>query len=94
MAGPRQIVNTGNWKWACSGGALLALLAACAALEPQPRAPDVNLGGFSHSFKQGYADGCGSAGARRPRRDEARYRSEGDYRTGWNDGYAICARRK
>jgi len=52
----------------------------------------VNLGGFSPAFKQGYTDGCESAGALSQRRDEARYKSESDYMQGWNDGYSVCSR--
>lgn len=52
----------------------------------------VNLGGYSTAFKQGYSDGCGSAGALSQRRDEARYRTESEYMQGWNDGYSVCRR--
>jgi hypothetical protein len=78
-----------------SGGRLLraalgtTLLVGCAA-----GTPPVNLGGFSPAFKQGYTDGCESAGALNQRRDEARYKAESDYMQGWNDGYSICAKRK
>ena len=65
------------------------LLVGCAA-----GTPPVNLGGFSPAFKQGYTDGCESAGALSQRRDEARYKSEPDYMQGWDDGYSICAKRK
>jgi hypothetical protein len=77
-------------------GPLLALLwlAGCAALEPRTDPPRVNLAGFSSAFKQGYSEGCASAGARHPRRDESRYRTDADYRMGWNDGHAICGQRK
>jgi hypothetical protein len=73
--------------------ALLAALAGCGAPE---RSPDrqVNLGGYSGSFKQGYADGCESAGARGQRRDETRFKTEADYMMGWNDGYSVCRRRR
>ena len=66
------------------------LLAGCATPEPAP--PAVNLSGFSTAFKQGYGDGCDSAGAR-GRRDEGRYKTENDYMMGWNDGYSACRRR-
>ena len=52
----------------------------------------VNLGGYSTAFKQGYTDGCESAGARSPRRDEARYKTGSEYMQGWNDGYSVCSR--
>jgi hypothetical protein len=70
---------------------LAVLLGACAVAEPRGR--HVNLSGFSAAFQQGYAEGCDSAGSRRVRRDEQRFKSDGDYNQGWNDGYAICARR-
>jgi hypothetical protein len=71
-----------------------ALLAGCAgAPEPRETRAPVNLGGFSASFKQGYAAGCDSAGARSPRRDESRYKTDDDYRMGWNDGLSACRRR-
>jgi hypothetical protein len=54
--------------------------------------PPVNLGGFSPAFKQGYTDGCESAGAVSQRRDETRYKAEADYMQGWNDGYSACRR--
>jgi hypothetical protein len=52
----------------------------------------VNLVGFSPAFKQGYTDGCESAGAMSQRRDEARYKAESEYMQGWNDGYSVCSR--
>jgi hypothetical protein len=72
--------------WATFGATLLV---GCAG----GTAP-VNLGGFSPAFKQGYTDGCESAGAVSQRRDEARYKTESEYMQGWNDGYSICAKRK
>jgi hypothetical protein len=50
------------------------------------------LSGYSPAFKQGYADGCDSARASL-RRDERRYRNDGDYTMGWNDGNSVCQRR-
>lgn len=76
----------------CSLLALLALIAACASQTAPPER--VNLSGFSPSFKQGYNDGCVSAGTRNgARRDEGRYKTEADYMMGWNDGYSACRRR-
>lgn len=90
---------TMNWN-ACGGMLLAALLAGCAAIssperaEPaQPNPPPVNLSGYNTSFRQGYADGCASAGSRNPRRDESRYKTETDYMMGWNDGNSVCRRR-
>jgi hypothetical protein len=52
----------------------------------------VNLSGYSEAFRQGYSDGCTSAGGAL-QRNERRYQSDADYRMGWNDGNSICARR-
>ncbi len=71
--------------------ALLMLAAGCAQ---QAAAPRINLSGFPPAFKQGYAEGCESAGSRSMRRDENRYQTDFDYMQGWNDGYSICAKRK
>jgi hypothetical protein len=65
-------------------------LAGCAA--PEPAAPRVNLGGYSDAFKQGYAEGCESAGGAGRRRNESRYQTEADYMMGWNDGFSACRR--
>ena len=61
-----------------------------AAKEPPP--PNVNLDGFPLPYRQGYADGCASAkGAER--KDGARFGSDPNYRTGWQDGVALCKKR-
>ena len=67
-----------------------------AALPPAPSPagprPAVNLSGFPLPYRQGYADGCASAtGAER--KDVARYGSDGNYRTGWQDGLALCRKK-
>ena len=74
----------------------LALMSALAmsCADSGARHEQVNLGGYSPEFKQGYADGCGSAGGGRQRRNEDRYRTEADYMMGWNDGFSICHRRR
>jgi hypothetical protein len=90
--------------------ALCALLAsACATVQQPPPAPapapapipqnveppppPVNLSGFPLPYRQGFADGCASAtGAER--KDAARYPTDGNYRTGWQDGLAQCRRKK
>ena len=58
--------------------------------EPPP--PPVNLSGFPLPYRQGYADGCASATGPE-RKDGARYGSDGNYRTGWIDGLALCKRK-
>ncbi len=87
--------------------ALLALVAGCAtttaptvppasakptppSAEPPP--PNVNLSGFPLEYRQGYADGCASAkGAER--KDSSRFAADGNYRTGWQDGLALCKKK-
>ena len=59
--------------------------------EPPP--PPVNLTGFPLPYRQGFADGCASAGAAE-RKDGGRYAEDGNYRTGWQDGLAQCRRKK
>ena len=61
-----------------------------ASVEPPP--PAVNLSGFPLPYRQGYADGCASAGGRE-RKDGARFAADGNYRTGWTDGRALCAKK-
>ena len=58
--------------------------------EPPP--PNVNLSGFPLPYRQGYADGCASAGGAE-RKDTTRFAADGNYRTGWQDGLAICRRK-
>ena len=58
----------------------------------EPPAPNVNLSGFPLPYRQGYADGCTSAGGRELK-DAARFGGDGNYRTGWIDGRAICAKK-
>ena len=88
--------------------AMVALVTACAAIPPepapQPRSapplpahkepppPNVNLSGFPLPYRQGYADGCASAGAAE-RKDAARFASDPNYRTGWQDGVTLCRKR-
>lgn len=56
--------------------------------DPNPPS-NVNLQGFPLQYRQGYADGCASATGVE-RKDATRFRSDGQYRTGWGDGIALC----
>jgi hypothetical protein len=58
--------------------------------EPPP--PSVNLSGFPLPYRQGYADGCASASSAE-RKDAARFAGDPNYRTGWQDGVALCRRK-
>ncbi len=58
----------------------------------EPPAPAVNLSGFPLPYRQGYADGCASAGGRE-QKDAARFAADGNYRTGWTDGRALCTKK-
>jgi hypothetical protein len=59
-------------------------------VEPPP--PNVNLSGFPLPYRQGYADGCASAGGTE-RKDATRFTADGNYRTGWQDGLALCRKK-
>jgi hypothetical protein len=58
---------------------------------PQPPS-NVNLQGFPLEYRQGYADGCASISGSE-RKDATRFRNDGQYRTGWEDGNAMCRKR-
>ena len=58
---------------------------------PSPPA-NVNLQGFPLEYRQGYADGCTSVSGTE-RKDPARFKSDGQYRSGWVDGNALCKKR-
>lgn len=66
--------------------ALLTLAGCVTRSEP---APSVNLSGYPPAFREGYTDGCHSARGR-TKRDEARYKSDGQYALGWRDGNDLC----
>ncbi len=95
--------------WACAIGAALLLSACAGAptmqgpgstqptapplprnAEPPP--PPVNLEGFPLSYRQGYADGCASAGGI-VHKDGQRFAGDPNYRTGWQDGIALCRKK-
>ncbi len=62
------------------------------ARDKEPPAPGINLSGFPLPYRQGYADGCASAtGAER--KDAMRFADDGNYRTGWQDGVALCKKK-
>jgi hypothetical protein len=87
---------------------LVTILAGCAApqvappLPPRPAAPvprnaeppppAINLSGFPLPYRQGYADGCASAGGRE-RKDAERFGADPNYRTGWQDGVTLCKKK-
>ena len=73
---------------------MVLLLTACAQPPPTPaQTPNVNLSGFPKSFQDGYRDGCTSAQSLLTKKDQARYKSDGQYTTGWQDGYSACKNR-
>ena len=76
----------------------LLLFAGCATKEPAPGdgtparsapQPRYNLTGYSPAFKAGHADACATP----RRRSESRFKSDEDYRMGWQDGVSICKSR-
>lgn len=90
MNGSHELrVKPWSWSLAHGGAVIFALIAGCAG---GPASGPVNLSGFSAAFKQGYADGCESAGSRSRQRNESRYKTESEYMQGWNDGFSVCRR--
>ena len=76
---------------------LLMWLAGCATKDDAgtsttpPRSsstPRYNLAGYSPAFKAGYTDACATP----RRRSEARFKSDEDYRMGWQDGSSVCSK--
>ena len=59
-------------------------------VEPPP--PPVNLQGFPPAYRLGFGDGC-ATGRGTEKRDLARFASDGNYRTGWQDGVAQCKKK-
>ncbi len=56
--------------------------------------PQYNLAGYPPAVRDGYIDGCESAKKSAwAQKDEKRFAADAQYRMGWNDGNAICARR-
>jgi hypothetical protein len=73
---------------------LLTASAALGACTSHPPESSINLGGYPPAFRAGYADGCNSA--RRPAgvvRDDARFKADTMYATGWRDGFEICGKK-
>ena len=58
---------------------------------PNPPA-NVNLQGFPLPYRQGYADGCASVG-NVEHKDPGRFKNDGQYRTGWQDGNFLCKKK-
>jgi len=58
---------------------------------PNPPA-NVNLQGFPLPYRQGYADGCASIGSVE-HKDPVRFKGDGQYRTGWQDGNFLCKKK-
>jgi hypothetical protein len=71
-------------------GPFTPALPSPSAAKPAPPPPaNINLQGFPLPYRQGYADGCASASGSE-RKDATRFKGDGQYRTGWQDGNALC----
>ncbi len=61
-------------------------------LPPSTR-PKYNLMGYPPASQEGYIDGCETAKQTKwGFKDTDRYDSDGQYRTGWDDGFFICSK--
>jgi hypothetical protein len=102
-------MRTSMWLRRVAPIAALVLVAGCATVAPptptpsvpppapvpanrEPPPPNVNLSGFPLPYRQGYADGCASASGAE-RKDAARFASDPNYRTGWQDGVTLCRKK-
>ena len=57
--------------------------------------PTYNLAGYPPGVREGYIDGCESAkGSPYARKDGKRFAADPQYAMGWNDGNAICGKKK
>lgn len=63
---------------------------AAPAAPPPP--PPVNLQGFPPAYQAGFGDGC-STGRGAERKNADRFGKDGNYRVGWQDGFAQCKRK-
>jgi hypothetical protein len=56
--------------------------------------PAYNLAGYPPAVRDGYVDGCETAKETSlARKDARRIASDAQYAMGWNDGFALCARK-
>ena len=90
----------------CGFMSLIMLASGCATVGPAPTPygtptpsqpqgnpnppSNVNLQGFPLEYRQGYADGCASVSGNGEHKDAGRFKNDGQYRTGWIDGQALC----
>lgn len=72
--------------------AVLLLLFVASCTTPKPAPAPVNLTGFPPAFRDGYGDGCASAGGR-IHKDAKRFDDDRQYAAGWRDGLDACKRR-
>jgi len=86
------------------------ILAGCATAPPSTSTPapagesapqgrpakraNLNLSGFPVPYQEGYGAGCESKRDGGRHREEGRYKSDMNYKMGWDDGFAICGNRK
>lgn len=58
---------------------------------PVSTRPTYNLSGYPPATRQGYIDGCETAKqSKYGFKDLKRYKADGQYQMGWNDGFALC----
>ena len=86
------IVVTGCATAPIGGPPLPAQPAAPVPRSVEPPPPTINLSGFPLPYRQGYADGCASTSGSE-RKDAARFAADPNYRTGWQDGLALCRKK-
>jgi hypothetical protein len=80
---------------------LITAIAACASPQvqqersagslPPTARPVYNLAGYSAAFRDGYIDGCETAKKTRySAKNQRRFSTDPQYRSGWKDGFSLC----
>ncbi len=70
--------------------ALTLLVAACANPHIPQNSSAAYAFGWSDGCDSGYTEAYRDGYSQRYAKDEARFESDAEYRSGWDDGYAVC----
>jgi len=71
-------------------GAALILLPGCVKPLYKEGASAAYIQGYTAGCDSGYNEASRDGYSQRYRKDVKRYESDSEYRTGWDEGYAVC----